>query len=266
MGFKVAVAGKGGVGKTTIAGTLARLLARRGFDVFAIDVDPSMNLHTSLGISKTVARSITPISEMSDLIEERTGAKPGSMGSVFILNPKVSDLPDKFMIVGPDGVKLLVAGTVVNPGGGCMCPSNALVRALISHLILKREEVVILDMEAGVEHLGRGTAKNVDAMLIVVEPGVRSISLAEKIKDLALGLGVKRVFLVGNKISSEEEKYFIEEAASKIGINVAGWIPYDKNVIDADLADKALLDYAPDSPAVQGITKLQEFLVKELYT
>lgn len=265
MGFKIAVAGKGGVGKTTIAGTLARLLARSGFDVFAIDVDPSMNLYTSLGIPKNVARSITPISEMNDLIEERTGAKPGSMGSVFVLNPKVSDLPDRFKVVGPDGVKLLVAGTVVNPGGGCMCPSNALVRALISHIVLKREEVVILDMEAGLEHLGRGTARNVDTMLIVVEPGARSIILAEKIKDLALGLGVKRAFLVGNKISSEDEKRFLEEAANRIGIKVAGWIPYDKNVIEADLADKALLDYAPDSPAVQSIKRLHDFLVKELY-
>ncbi|MBS7287716.1 MAG: AAA family ATPase [Candidatus Freyarchaeota archaeon] len=265
MGFKVAVVGKGGVGKTTIAGTLARLLARSGFDVFAIDVDPSMNLHTSLGIPKDVVRNITPISEMSDLVEERTGAKPGSISGVFILNPKVSDLPDRFKVIGPDGVKLLVAGTVVNPGRGCMCPSNALVRALISHLILKREEAVILDMEAGVEHLGRGTARNVDAMLIIVEPGAKSITLAEKIKDLALRLGIKHVFLVGNKISSNEERRFLEDAANRIEIEIAGYIPYDRNVIDADLADKALLDYAPGSPAVQGIKDLHDFLIRRLY-
>lgn len=264
MGFKIAVAGKGGVGKTTIAGTLARLLSRKGFDVFAIDVDPGMNLYSSLGIPQDVARNITPISEMSDLIEERTGARPGSIGGVFILNPKVSDIPERFKIVGPDGVKLLVAGTVVNPGGGCMCPSNALVRALISHLILKRDEVVILDMEAGIEHLGRGTARNVDSMLIVTEPGARSVIVAEKIKNLALGLGVKRVFLVGNKISNEEEKRFLEEAAKRIGVKIAGLIPYDKNVIEADLANKALLDYAPNSPAVQSIVSLCDFLIREL--
>ncbi|MHA1710524.1 MAG: nucleotide-binding protein [Candidatus Freyarchaeota archaeon] len=264
MGFKMAVVGKGGVGKTTIAGTLARLLAKKGFDVFAIDVDPSMNLYSSLGIPKEVASRITPISEMNDLIEERTGAKPGSIGSVFILNPKVSDLPDRFKIIGPDGVKLLVAGTVVNPGGGCLCPSNALVRALISHMILRRDEVVILDMEAGVEHLGRGTAKNVDAMLIVVEPGAKSVDLAKRIKKLALGLGVKNVFLVGNKIANDDEKLFLERAANELEINAAGWIPYDKKVIEADLKNVALIDYAPQSPAVNEIRSIQNFILKTL--
>lgn len=264
MGLKIAVAGKGGVGKTTVAGILSRLFGREGLKVFAIDADPSMNLYKALGISREIMKRVTPISEMNDLVEERTGAKPGSLGGVFVLNPKVSDIPDRFKVAGPDGVQLLVMGTVTQPSGGCMCPSNALIRALLSHIVLKRDEVVVLDMEAGIEHLGRGTAKGVDAMLIVVEPGSRSMDIAKRIKELAEGLGVKKLFIVGNKVADEEDAKFLQKASQELGLELIALIPYDREVIKADLQDAAPLDVSPNSPSIKQIIKIKERLEKEL--
>ncbi len=264
MGLKIAVAGKGGVGKTTVAGSLARLFGRDGLSVFAIDADPSMNLYKALGIPSETMKKITPISEMHDLVEERTGARPGSSGGVFILNPKVSDIPDRFKVTGPDNVQLLVMGTVTQPSGGCLCPSNSLVRALMSHLVLKRDEVVVLDMVAGIEHLGRGTAKAVDAMIIVVEPGSRSLDLAGRIKELAEGLGVKKLFIVGNKVSDDEEVKFLQKASKDLGLELLAMIPFDREIAKADLRDNAPLDFAPESEAMKQIIKIKKRLEQEL--
>ena len=264
MGLKIAVVGKGGVGKTTVAGTLARLFGRDGLNVFAIDADPSMNLYKVVGVSNETMKKVTPISEMHDLVEERTGARPGSSGGVFILNPKVSDIPDRFKVTGPDSVQLLVMGTITQPSGGCMCPSNSLVRALLSHLVLKRDEIVVLDMVAGIEHLGRGTAKAVDAMIIVVEPGARSLDLASRIKELAEGLGVKKLFVVGNKVGDDEEAQFLEKASDELGLELLAIIPFDREIIKADLHDNAPLDFVPDSEAMKQIIKIKERLEKEL--
>ncbi|MGQ9720025.1 MAG: ATP-binding protein [Candidatus Jordarchaeum sp.] len=263
MGIKIAVVGKGGTGKTTVAGSLARLFARDGFNVFAIDADPSMNLYKAVGVSNETMNKVTPISEMHDLVEERTGARPGSSGGVFILNPKVSDIPDRFKVAGPDNVQLLVMGTVTQPSGGCMCPSNSLVRALLSHLVLKRDEVIIMDMVAGIEHLGRGTAKAVDAMIIIVEPGARSLDLAGRIKELAEGLGVKKLFIVANKVADDEEAQILIKAGNELGLELLAVIPYDREIVKADLHDKAPLDAAPDSEAMKQIMKIRERLEKE---
>ena len=163
--IKIAISGKGGVGKTTLSGTLARLFARKGYDVLAIDADPSMNLASALGIKNPPK----PLTEFKELIDERAGGPAG----VFKLNPKVDDIAGKFGVTGPDNVKLLVMGTIERGGSGCMCPASSFLKALMRHVILKLNSVVILDMEAGLEHLGRGTTKGIDYMLIVVEPGTR---------------------------------------------------------------------------------------------
>jgi CO dehydrogenase maturation factor len=254
--LKVAVAGKGGVGKTTISGVLARSMARQGSKVLAIDADPAMNLWLSLGIPKEALANIVPLSENDDLIEERTGARPGSIGGVFSLTPKVSDIAERYGIRGPDGVTLLVLGTVKSAGGGCMCPANALLKALLRHLLLDRRDVVVLDMEAGLEHLGRGVVKGVDALLAIVEPSYRSIETAARVKKLAQDLGVKRIYAVGNKIGRAGEELYIRREAEKVGLDLLAAIPLDQAVPEAEMAGLSPIDYAPHSEAVKAIERL----------
>ncbi len=170
--MKIAVAGKGGVGKTFISGTLARLLAQDGYNVLAVDADPNINTASSLGIPPDIAEKIVPLSDNDELIQEKTGVTPGkSYGQMFRLTPTVSDIVEKFGVIGPDGVQLLVMGTISDGGSGCMCPSNALLRVLVQHILIQRKDVLVMDMVAGLEHLGRGTARRMDVMLVVVEPG-----------------------------------------------------------------------------------------------
>ena len=253
--MKIAVTGKGGVGKTTLAGTLACVLSQN-YKVFAIDADPDMNLASSLGIHD----KITPISQMKDLIRERTGAEPGSsFGEVFKINPKISDLPDSLSIdYDPEGhLKLLVMGTVEKGGEGCICPASVLLKALMRNLILKKDEIVIMDMEAGIEHLGRKTAEAVDIMIIVVEPGLKSLETAERIKKLAGDIGIQKIACVINKASNQDQKDFLIQKLKKIDLEVIGSIPRDDSVIIADMDGKALVDY-PDSTALRSIEKIAE--------
>jgi CO dehydrogenase maturation factor len=193
--IKIAISGKGGVGKTTLSGTLARLFARNGYDVLAIDADPSMNLASALGIET----GPKPLTEYKELIDERAGGPAG----VFKLNPKVDDIVEKFGVVGPDNVKLLVLGTIERGGSGCMCPASSFLKALMRHVILKINSVVILDMEAGIEHLGRGTTKGIDYMIIVIEPGARSIDTAGRIAELGRQIGISKFGVVINKAGNE---------------------------------------------------------------
>jgi CO dehydrogenase maturation factor len=245
--MKIAISGKGGVGKTTLAGTLARLFARDGYNVLAIDADPSMNLGSALGI-KQLPR---PVTEHKDLIQERAGM-PGGM---YKMNPKVDDIVQMCGCTGPDNVKLVVMGTIDTGGSGCMCPANSFVKALIRHAIVREKDLVILDMEAGIEHLGRATARGVDAMIAVVEPGMRSIETVERIKQLGQEIGITRYYAVINKTDNPG---VVEEKMKGMGIEVLGTIPYDRNLIEADLAGKAPIDVG--GPAVEAIKAIKERL------
>ena len=229
--MKLAVTGKGGVGKTTVTAGIARVLAERGVKVLAIDCDPASNLALALGFPSD--QRLTPIAEMKELIAERTEAKPGSMGGFFKLNPRVDDLPEKYFLE-KDGVRLMVMGTVQKGGGGCVCPENVMVRTLVTHLLLGRGEAVVLDMEAGVEHLGRATAQAVDRLIVVVEPGQRSLEVAQKIRRLAADIGLKQIALIGNKVRGEADREFLKSKMPDFPF--LGFLSYDPRIVEADLA------------------------------
>jgi len=238
--MKIAISGKGGTGKTTLASLLSFIFAETGYTVLAIDADPNANLAAALGFPQP--EKIIPISEMADLIEERTGARPGRVASYFKLNPKVNDIPEKYW-VAHNGIKLMVMGRLKRGGSGCYCPENALLEALVAYLLFERKEVVIMDMEAGVEHLGRGTAKAVDKMVIVVEPSKRSVETAYRIKELAKDLGLENIGVVGNKVRGEKDKEFL--ISSMPSFEFLGFIPYDQALIEADLAGSPLVNSSP---------------------
>jgi CO dehydrogenase maturation factor len=240
--MKIAISGKGGVGKTLLSAFLSQIFAENGYSVIAIDADPDANLAATLGFSEP--EKITPISEMSDLIEERVGVRPGTSGSFFALNPRVDDLPDKYS-VKKDGIRLMVMGRIKRGGTGCYCPEGALLQALLKHLLLQRDEVVILDMEAGIEHLSRGTTRAVDKLIIVVEPGRRSLETAQTITGLARDLGVENLAVVGNKIHEESDKEFIRSGLP--GMEILGFISYDPAIIEADLANRPLFSASPQA-------------------
>ncbi|RLC31742.1 MAG: carbon monoxide dehydrogenase [Deltaproteobacteria bacterium] len=228
--MKIAVSGKGGVGKTTFASYLVQALVLEGKKVLAIDADPDANLAQALGVKNT--EKIVPISEMKDLIEERTEARIGSMGAFFKLNPKVDDLPEK-LAIETNGAKVMVMGGVKKGGAGCICPESTLLKTLVSHIVLARDEVVILDMEAGLEHLGRATAMSVDWLIVVVEPGRRSVETAYQIRSLAKDIGIKKLCFVGNKIRSDKDRDFL--LAQMPGFRFLGFIPYRTDIVEADL-------------------------------
>lgn len=234
--MKLAITGKGGVGKTTISALVASVLQASGQDVYAIDADPDSNLLACMGYPDP--DSVPPLVELKDLIEERMGVEPGTTGGMFRLNPEVGDIPEKYG-VDVDGVRVLVAGAVKKGGSGCYCPENALLRALISHMLLDGGSSLVLDMEAGVEHLGRGTLEAIDRLLIVVEPGRRSVETALRIRNMAADIGLKQIGLVGNKIRSEKDKMFLKDHVGNM--EFAGFVPYDEALHQAELDGKSVV-------------------------
>jgi CO dehydrogenase maturation factor len=238
---KIAISGKGGVGKTTLSALLAHIYAEQGRSVIAIDGDPAGGLAQALGLPFDLDAQVTPVAEMEDLIYERTGAKPGSSGGFFSLNPRVDDIPDRFS-VSHRGIRFLRLGTIESGGSGCICPESAMLKALVTHLLLYRDEMLILDMEAGVEHLGRATARAVDAFLVVVEPGRRSLTTAERVRKLAADIGISRVYAVGNKVRGESDWMFIQAESSA---PVLGYLSANPELTEADLRGEGVFDAAP---------------------
>jgi CO dehydrogenase maturation factor len=238
--MKIAISGKGGVGKTTLTALIAQVFADKGRDVLAVDADPSPCLAGALGFPEGLKAKLHPISEMEELIEERTGAKPGSVGGFFTINPRVDDIPERFSITNR-GVRLLEMGSVDIGGSGCICPEGAMLKTLFTHLLFRKDDILLLDMYAGVEHLGRATVDFVDAMLVVVEPTRRSLGTASQIKKLANDIGLTRLYLVANKVRNDEEREFLMENTP--GIPIIGFLPADLLVQEADRLGIPVFDH-----------------------
>ena len=254
--MKVAITGKGGVGKTTLSSTLARLYADEGRTVLAADVDPDANLGLALGLTQEEVDQIVPISKMRTLVEERTGASAAN--KFFKLNPYVADIPDNFS-KDINGVKLLVMGTVDVGGSGCVCPEHVMLKSILSSLTYRKDDVVIMDMEAGLEHLGRGTAANMDQFIVVIEPGARSVQTYQNVKRLARDLGIKRVRVVANKIRDDRDEEFVRGAIP--AEDLLGVIHYNPEIMDADRNGKSPYDFSPE--AIREIRKIKEILDRD---
>lgn len=240
--MKIAVSGKGGVGKTTLTSLLAYAFASDNFQVLAIDADPSPCLGDALGFPRALVQGLTPIADMHELIHERTGSQPGTYGGIFKMNPRVDDIPDRFSATHR-GVKLLELGAVKQGGAGCICAESVLLKQLVTTILLQRNEVVLMDMYAGVEHLGRATSDMVDALLVVAEPTARSLGTAAQITQLAKDIKIETLYLVGSKVQNQADRDFI--ATNSPGLPVIGYISLDKAVLQADRAHTSAYDLSP---------------------
>ena len=257
--MKIAVAGKGGVGKTLIAGGLASGFAARGLKTIAIDADSSPNLALTLGLSVEEGRKILPVSENKELVDSKTST---GYSGVYRLSFTVDDIVRDYAVATPFGVNLIVMGTVKAMESGCMCAPNSVIRAMLRHLIVERGEAVVLDLEAGVEHIGRGTAKQVDALLIVADSNLKSLEIAKRIHDLAAAAGMKNLYLVGNRVMNAAQEDAVRSYASKNGLSVLSLIPFDPKVTEADMRGETPLKHK-EIDAVRTIDNICEALLKE---
>jgi len=258
--MKIAVSGKGGVGKTLLAGGLAYGFAERKYTTIAIDADSSPNLALTLGLTAEEARNIKPISDNKELIESKTNS---GYSGVYNLNFKVDDIVRDYAVSTPLGANLIVMGTVHSMGAGCMCAPTAVIRALLRYLVVETDEVVVLDLEAGVEHIGRGTARQVDVLLIVADSNFKSLEIAKHIHDLASEAGMKRLYLVGSRVMNDEQKAVIQNFADKNGFHVLAFIPFDTKITESDMMGKTPLTNK-DFVAVKTIDNICESLLKQM--
>ncbi len=257
--MKVAVAGKGGVGKTFIAGGLAAGFARRGLKSMAVDADSSPNLAMTLGLSAEETRKIIPLTENKELVESKTNT---GYSGIYRLSFTVDDIVRDFSVATPLGVNLIVMGTVKSMGSGCMCAPNAVVRELLHHLIVERGEAVVLDLEAGVEHIGRGTAKAVDTLLIIADSNLKSLEIAKRINEMARAAGMKHLYLVANRIMNQVQQDSVKAFADANSLQVLSYVPFDQKVIEADMLGQTPLKNL-EIPAVKTIDNICDTLLKE---
>jgi len=258
QGLKIAIGGKGGVGKTTVCAVWAQLFAESGFDVLVIDADPNANLALAFGIP--AEQSPAPLIKMKELIAERTGTSKDAVGAYFKLNPNVSDLPEKYWLE-VNGLKLLVLGAITQAGAGCACPEGAFLKALLTHTILQRQELVLVDLAAGVEFMGRASVQGIDALVVVVEPGGRSIETANNMAKMAIDLGIKNVAAIANKITEATQTDAINSQLKDI--TLLGTVPYSRSVQKADLNRTPVI--RADVELVEQLTKAKNTLTNLIF-
>jgi len=256
--MKIAVAGKGGVGKTLVAGGLARGFAERGLKTIGIDADSSPNLGLTLGLTAEETRKIVPISDNQPLVESKTST---GYSGVYNLNFSVDDIVKQYSVPTPLGVNLIVMGTVHTMGAGCMCAPTAVIRALLRYLVVETNEAIVMDLEAGVEHIGRGTARQVDDLLIVVDSNMKSLEIAKHIYDLAAAADMKRLHLIGNRVMDDTQKQAIQSFADLNGMPVLAYVPWDQKVIESDMLGVTPLKNKA-AVAVKAIDDICELLLK----
>jgi CO dehydrogenase maturation factor len=257
--MKVAVAGKGGVGKTLIAGGLAVGFAQRGLRTIAIDADSSPNLALTLGLSTEEARKLVPISDNKPLVDSKTQTE---YSGIYKLSFSVDDIVREYSVKTPLGPNLIVMGTVQSMGSGCMCAPTAVVRELLRHLVVERDEAVVLDLEAGVEHIGRGTAKAMDTLLIIADSNLKSLEIAKKIRDFAATAGMKQLYLIGNRVMNPMQEEAIRGFATKNGLEVLALIPFDNKITESDMQGETPLKNK-EYPSVKTIDNICDLLLKK---
>jgi CO dehydrogenase maturation factor len=260
-GCRIVITGKGGVGKTTITALLAHMFARNGFTTLAVDEDPQMNLPYALGIPRNESDRIIPLTKNLDYIEEKTGARPGAgWGLMLTLNPDVSDVVERFGAKTPGGVNLLVMGTVEQAATGCLCPENTLLEAVIRYINLREDEVILMDTPAGVEHFGRTIARGFDQALVITDPTFSAVQVAGHAASLAKELGIRWVWLVINRVRSENDIRKVRELLGTAMDLFSGefFLPYDENVIACEPDVRPVLRGA--SPFIENLMTLQASL------
>lgn len=258
--MRIGVAGKGGAGKTTVAATMARLFARRGYDVNALDGDPNPNFASALGLGAGETARLTRVPR-EGVMEERT--RPGEEASMHLTRP-LDEIVRMYGAVGPDGVRMLTMTGLLGAGQGCICGQHGMVREFVDELgNLRPDDVTILDTEASVEHLSRATVGTVDTLLIVVEPYFRALQTLGRTVPLARELKIPNVYAVANKVRSDWDTSTIREYAERLGVEVLGEVPYDEAVSRADRENRSLIDMEPGAPAVAAIDSMVGMLIAD---